>query len=140
MPVGTFAAAEDAAGLVNRNYEISPLVADFNDDGYLDIVRVNLAGPSRAFLSGGGTNGFLKVRLPDTPASLGAVVEVGLPGGTKISKQFTNGEGLASDQSHELIFGLANAKSIETVTVLYADGRMKRITPPPSVGKTLRIE
>ena len=140
MPDGTFGAAEDAAGLVNRNYEISPLVADFNDDGYLDIVRVNLAGPSRAFLSGGGTNGFLKVRLPDTPASLGAVVEVGLPGGTIISKQFTNGEGLASDQSHELIFGLANAKSIETVTVLYADGRMKRITPPPSVGKTLRIQ
>ena len=139
LPDGTFGAAEDATGLVNRNYEISPLVADFNDDGYRDVVRVNLAGPSRAFISGGGKNRFLKVRLSDTPSSIGALVEVTLPGGRILTKQFTSGEGLASDQSHELIFGLGSAKSIERVKVFYANGEVKQIAPP-AVGATLHVE
>jgi hypothetical protein len=138
LPDGKFATAEKAAGLVNRNYEISPLVADFNNDGYRDVVRVNLAGPSRAFLSGGGKNGFLKVRLPDIPRSLGALVEVVLPGGMKLTQQFTSGEGMSSDQSHELIFGLGGAKSVERMTVYYADGTTEEISPP-SVGQTVVI-
>ncbi len=139
LPDGTFGTAEDATGLTNRNYEITPLVADFNNDGYRDVVRVNLAGPSRAFLSGGGKNGFLKVQLPETPKSLGALVEVVVPGGGKLTQQFTSGEGLASDQSHEMIFGLGDAKSVESVTVYYADGMSKRIAAP-AVGQTLRIQ
>lgn len=137
LPDGTFATAEDATGLTNRNYEISPLLADFNNDGYVDVVRVNLAGPSRAFISSGGRNGFLKVRLPDAPRSLGALVELGVAG-TKLTKQFTSGEGLSSDQSHELIFGLANATSIDSVAIYYADGEIKHIAPP-AVGATLRV-
>lgn len=136
-PDGTFAAAEERAGLVNRNYEISPLVADFNNDGYRDVIRVNLAGPSRAFLSGGGLNSFLKVQLPDTPKSLGALVEVVVPGGATLTQQFTSGEGLSSDQSHEIIFGLGDATSVESVTVTYADGTSMRIASPP-VGQTIR--
>ena len=135
---GTFAAAEDAAGLVNRNYEISPLVADFNNDGYRDVIRVNLAGPSLAFLSSGGNNKFVKVRLPDTPRSLGALVEITLPDGRRLTQQFTSGEGLASDQSHELIFGLGTAESVERMTVYYADGTVREIEPP-AAGRTLRI-
>jgi len=139
LPDGTFATAEEATGLVNRNYEISPLVADFNNDGYRDVIRVNLAGPSRAFLSNGGKNGFLKVRLPDRPQSLGALVEVVLPGGKKLTQQFTSGEGLASDQSHELIFGLGDAKSIDRMIVYYADGTSIKFATP-SVGQTLHIQ
>lgn len=139
MPDGTFATAEEEAGIVNRNYEITPLVADFNNDGYRDVIRINLAGPSLAFLSKGGSNGFVKVQLADTPKSLGALVELKLPGGKKLTQQFTSGEGLCSDQSHELIFGLGKAKSVEAVTVYYADGTTKEVDPP-SVGKTLRIQ
>ena len=138
MPDGTFATAESEMGLDNRNYEITPLVADFNDDGYRDMVRVNLAGPSHAFLSGGGKNGFLKVRLAETPKSLGALVEVALPGGETLTQQFTSGEGLSSDQSHEMIFGLGDATAIERVTVTYADGTSLQIAPP-AVGETLLI-
>ena len=139
LPDGTFGSAEEAMGLVNRNYEISPLVADFNDDGYLDIIRVNLDGPSRAFLNSGGPNGFLKVRLPDNVHSLGAIVEVILADGKKLTKQFTSGEGLASDQSHDLIFGLGSTSSIEKVSISYANGTMERINQP-TVGTTLVIQ
>jgi hypothetical protein len=123
LPDGTFTAAEDEAGLANRNFAITPLVADFNNDGYRDVVHVNLAGPSRAFINDGGLNAYLKVRLPDTPASLGAMVEVTLDDGTTLTQQFTSGEGLASDQSHEMIFGLGTGRTIAGVGVHYADGR-----------------
>jgi len=139
LPDGTFGSASEATGLVNRNYEISPLVADFNDDGYLDVIRVNLDGPSRAFLNGGGPHRFLKVRLPDKVHSPGAVVEVILPGGKKLAKQFTSGEGLASDQSHVLIFGLGPASSVEEVNVYYASGTIQRIARR-TIGTTLVIQ
>ncbi len=138
LPDGTFGTGEAATGLTNRNYEISPLVADFNNDGYRDVVRVNLAGPSRAFISGGGKNAFLKVRLPDTPKSLGALVEVVISEERKLTQQFTSGEGLSSDQSHELIFGLGDAKSVESVTIHYADGTAIAIRSP-KVGETIQV-
>ena len=136
---GTFGSAEESTGLTNRNYEISPLTADFNNDGYLDVVRVNLAGPSRAFLSAGGKNNFLKIRLPDTPKSLGALVDVSVFGGKTVTKQFTSGEGLSSDQSHDLIIGLGREKSVERVKITYADGTMISIVAP-KIGETLRVQ
>jgi len=139
LPDGTFGSAEQVMELVNRNYEISPLVADFNNDGYRDVVRVNLAGPSRAFLNRGGKNRYLKIQLPDTPRSIGALVEVNTSDGTKLTQQFTSGEGLSSDQSHELIFGLGRTKTVENVRVFYANGTNIQIENP-SINKTLRIK
>src|SRR5207248_1621804 len=43
-PDHTFAAAEKAAGVENRYYAISPLVADLNQDGYPDLIYANLDG------------------------------------------------------------------------------------------------
>ena len=110
-PNGSFEAAEGAMGLVNRKYEITPLVADFNGDGYRDMIRINLSGKSRAFISNGGSNGFVKIRLPETAASLGAIVDATLSDGTHRTQQIASGEGLSSDQSHELIFGWARRKA-----------------------------
>ncbi len=42
---GEFAEVGAEAGVRNRAYGISPLVADFNADGYPDLVHVNLLGP-----------------------------------------------------------------------------------------------
>lgn len=122
-PANTFETAEKQMGLVNRNYEITPLLADFNNDGYRDMVRVNLAGKSRAFLNQGGPNGYVKVQLPEVVASLGAIVDATLSDGTTRTQQITSGEGLSSDQSHELIFGLGKAQKIDVLKVTYADGR-----------------
>ena len=130
LPDGTFGKAEDKLGLTNRNYEITPLVADFNNDGYRDVVRVNLAGPSRAFINGGGDAGYLKVRLPEVAKSLGALVELELAGGRKLTQQFTSGEGLASDQSHEMIFGLGTGSQVKRLVVTYADGSTREVNAP----------
>ena len=116
------------AGVVNKQYSIAPLTADFNADGRPDIVHINVAGKSQAFLSSGSAdNGYLKVRLPDTIASIGAKVEVTLGDGSIVRKVFSSGEGLLSDSSHVVIAGLGKQKAA-TVKVIYINGGTQQMT------------
>ncbi|MGI9295785.1 MAG: FG-GAP repeat domain-containing protein, partial [Pseudomonadales bacterium] len=124
---GEFAAVGKEAGVVNKRYSITPILADFNADGYPDIVHVNIAGRSQAFLSEGGDAGFLKVKLPNRVSSIAATVEVVLANGQTLSKPFVSGEGLCSDPSHVLIFGLSDQDATQ-VNVTYIDGRRETRT------------
>ena len=121
---GEFAAVGEAAGVANRFYGISPLTADFNQDGYPDLIHVNLEGPQKAFLSKGGDANYLKVKLPNTVMSVGAKVKVDLENGQSIYSTFVVGEGLCSDQSHVLTFGLDKQKAVN-ISVEYLDGRLE---------------
>lgn len=112
---GSFYEAGEEAGVINRHYGISPLTADFNQDGYPDLIHVNLLGPQNVFISKGGANGYLKVRLPNTVASIGSEVHVTLEDGNTLVQTFVVGEGLVSDQSHVLVFGLENQSAIRVV-------------------------
>ncbi len=118
----TFASVESKAGVVNRNYEIASILADFNGDGYLDQIRVNLAGKSRAFISNGGKNKYLKVKLPSTAEMIGSKVTVSLEDGTKLYDWHVSGEGLCSDQEHVLIFGLGETSKASSVVVMTPSG------------------
>ncbi len=118
---GEFAAVGADAGVVNPHYSISPLTADFNGDGYPDIVHVNIAGRSRVFLSNGGDHGYLKVKLPPTVESIGAVVSVTLDDGSEITKFYVSGEGLCGDSTRTIIVGLGTKKA-STVSVKYING------------------
>lgn len=129
-PDGTFAATEDRSGVVNRRYEITPLVADFNGDGYPDMIRVNLGGPAVAFIHKGGKNHYLKVRLPDVPASLGAKVTLTTASGGKLTDWLVVGEGLVCDQTHVLTFGLGQETTCSKLDVLYMDGRTATVDAP----------
>ena len=108
---GEFSEAGEDAGIVNREYGISPLTADFNQDGYPDLIHVNLLGAQNVFISKAGDNGYLKVKLPNTVESIGSQVQVTLDDGTTLIQTFVVGEGLVSDQSHVLIFGLGKQKA-----------------------------
>ena len=121
---GEFAAVGKEAGVVNKRYSISPLTADFNADGYPDIVHVNIAGRSQAFLSTGGDAGFLKVKLPNHVSSIAATVQVTLDDSTTLTKSFISGEGLCSDPSHVLVFGLDDQRAT-AVAVKFIDGTQK---------------
>lgn len=133
-----FAASESEMGLVNRNYEITPLLADFNNDGYRDMIRVNLAGPSYAYINSGGSNNYLKVQLPETAESIGAIVEIAYEDGSKRIQQFTSGEGLASDQSHEMIFGLGDKASVSEITATLVNGKTIQ-NGPANAGETVYL-
>ena len=121
-PSGEFAEIGEQAGVVNRRFSIVPLTADFNGDGRPDVVHINIAGKSKAFLSSGTSeNGYLKIRLPDTVKSIGAMVNIKLEDGKTLSKPYVSGEGLVSDSSHVIIAGLGVQKATE-IKVTYLDG------------------
>jgi len=118
---GEFAAVGKQAGVKNRLYGITPLTADFNQDGYPDLIHVNLLGPQKVFLSKGGDAQYLKVQLPNTVKSIGAKVAVTLEDGQVLRQVFVVGEGLCSDQSHILNFGLAK-QTVTDIAVEFLDG------------------
>ena len=122
---GEFAAAGKQAGIQNRYFGISPLTADFNNDGYPDLIHINLLGPQKVFLSRGGDANYLKIKLLNTVASVGAKVKVTLDDGTDLHNTFVVGEGLCSDQTHVLTFGLRDRKAT-AVSVRYLDGRVEQ--------------
>lgn len=121
-PNGEFAEIGAEAGVVNRRYSIVPLTADFNSDGRPDVVHINIAGKSKAFLSNADANdGFLKVDLGDGLNAIGAIATITLEDGSTLSKPYVSGEGLTSDSSHVIIVGLG-AQSATSVSVQYLDG------------------
>jgi len=115
-PGGKFVEAGAESGVRNRYYGISPVVSDFNQDGYPDLIHVNLQGPQQVFMSKGGDQGYLKVKLANTVESIGSQVSVTLDDGSTLVQYFVVGEGLCSDQSHVLTFGLGDKTATE-VTV-----------------------
>lgn len=119
---GEFSAVGKEAGVENKHYSISPVTADFNQDGYPDVVHINIAGKSKAFISKGGTANHLKVKLPNTIGSIAAKVSVTRTDGKTVNQAFISGEGLCSDQSHVLIFGLEQSQ-VSHVQVTYIDGQ-----------------
>lgn len=137
-PNQQFTSVEGVAGVENPYFGISPLTADFNDDGYPDILHVNLNGPVKAFLSNGGDSNYIKVKLEDNISSIGATVEVTTTNGKIYMMPYINGEGLCSDQSHTLIFGLGDEASIQSVSVEYLSGEIKAFENP-MINGTLKI-
>lgn len=123
----TFVSTEKISGVVNKHYGESQLIADFNRDGYPDIIYVNLEGPLRAFINDGGDNNFVTVTLKDNAESLGARVIVEKMDGTKLTKQVVTSTGFLSDQTPELFFGLGLDTAITSIEVIWPSGRTKTI-------------
>ncbi len=117
---GTFAAVEEQANTVNKNYAITPLTSDFNQDGYPDIVYSNLDGPLRIFLSDGGTAKYMKVRFPEQSKYIGAIAQVKITPLT-LTDVYVLGEGLGSDNTNVLTFGVQQ-DTVEQVTITYLNG------------------
>ena len=119
---GTFAAVEEQADVVNKNYAITPLSSDFNQDGYPDLVFANLAGKMKAHINKGGSANFIAFRVPENAKYAGAQITVTKKGGKKLSDVYVIGEGLASDQTSTLTFGLGAEKEVEAVQIKLSDG------------------
>lgn len=125
----TFAATEDKSGVSNPYYGITPLVSDFNNDGYLDMVWVNISSPTRAFINKGGDSRFFKVRFNETAENIGAKVVLTTSSGKILTEDYIIGEGLVSDQSAVIHFGLGN-EEIKSVKVIYTDGNEQELESP----------
>ncbi|NQU47265.1 MAG: CRTAC1 family protein, partial [Planctomycetes bacterium] len=124
-PDGGFQAVETTSGLANKNFGITQVVSDFNQDGWPDIVLANLNGPMRAFLNQGGDRHSLTVHLPDGPAWLNTRVTVTKADGSKLTRQLFASEGLCSDSTDALFFGLGTFNGAVKVDVHGPGGETK---------------
>ncbi len=127
---GKFTDREKESNTVNKAFEIAALAADFNEDGALDMVRINLQGQSKVQMSQGHGNNYLKLEMPNTAASLGAVATAKLSSGKRLIKHFITSEGLGSDSTHLLYFGLGENESVESVDIQYLKGPIQTIASP----------
>jgi hypothetical protein len=118
---GKFIPAYEPNPFANPQFGMTPLAGDFNGDGRPDIAQINIGGRSTVLLNKGGKNHYLKVVLPDTARSLGAIVSVKMLSGKIISKPFLVGKNLGGDSSHALFFGLEKDKATD-VMVQYING------------------
>ena len=132
-----FHPVEVAAGVENRHFGIAPVISDFNGDGWPDLFWANLNEPALAYISKGGEKKWLKVKLPNNAASLNAIVTVELESGDKLTKQLMTSQGLGSDQSRELIFGLGDGKA-GRVTIKFQDGDTA-LYDAPAAGSTINV-
>lgn len=126
---GTFAPTEEKSGVVNPHFAITSLVSDFNQDGYLDMIWVNIDTPSLAYINKGGDNNYLQVGLGESVAVQGAKVTVTTPAKT-LTEWLVTGEGLASDQTALLQFGLGKDTSVSNIKVWLANDKEINIDNP----------
>jgi len=133
----TFVPTEKKSGVVNPNFGITPLVSDFNNDGYLDFIWTNINSPSLAFINQGGTNNFIKIVLPKNAKTIGAKIEIATPN-KKLFEWLISGEGLASDQTNSIHFGLGTEKEVKTITITLIDGS-KIFVENPEINTQIKI-
>ena len=126
---GTFAPTEEESGLTNPHFAITSLVSDFNQDGYLDMIWVNIDTPALAYINKGGTNNYLQVDLGESVNVQGAKVTVTTPTKT-LTEWLVTGEGLASDQTALLQFGLGKESRVLNIKVWLANDNEISIDNP----------
>lgn len=126
----TFRPVEKVAGAENRLFGIAPIVSDFNQDGWPDLVWANLDGQSLAYLNNGDDHSWVKVRLPNTAASINARVSVTDASGQTQTKQLITSQGLGSDQGRDLIFGLGAELSVAHIKVVFQNGVIRTVEDP----------
>ncbi len=124
LPDGTFVESADTAGVASTNLGRGGQLADFNLDGWLDLVVVNRHVPAEMWRNtGAGDAGFAAFRLqqpgPNRDA-IGAWVEV-RRGDAVDRQEITVGGGHASGRLGWVHFGLADATTAD-VRVIWPDG------------------
>lgn len=127
---GTFAAVEDQANAINKNFGIAPLTSDFNQDGYPDLAFSNLDGPAIVRLNEGGDANYIAVRLPENAKYVGANITVTKLDGSTLMDAYVTGEGLCSDQTSTVTFGLGSDTSVKSVQLALPDGSTQDIASP----------
>lgn len=120
---GIFRPIEEASNGGDPQFGISPIVADLNGDMWPDLVWSNLVGKARGLINNGaGSKRSIKVRMPNNVASLGAVVTIERSDGVTLTQHIYTSEGLSSDQTRNLFFGLGETAIVERMTIAYSSG------------------
>ena len=103
------------------------VLADFDDDGYIDIYLRNLDAEARYFHNTGGTHHWIRVQLEGTRSNrdaVGSVVRVTAGGRTQL-RQVTAGEGFFSSHDKRVLVGLGDSTAAD-IEVRWPSGLVQR--------------
>lgn len=111
------------------------LTIDLDDDGYLDLLRRDLAGPTLVQQSTCGDAGWLRVRLhapgPNTGA-VGARVIAHVGGRTFARSVLAGGTSYGSGGPPEVHLGLGDVDSVDTLEIRWPDGGVSWVYGEPT--------
>ncbi len=99
-------------------------VADFDNDGHMDIAVNSVGGKLVLLRSTGGSGHWLEVSLPRFAP--GAVVTAVLPDGRRLVRTVLAGSSYLSSEDPRVHFGLGDATTVTELIVRYPDGRTTR--------------
>ncbi|MBA2320381.1 MAG: CRTAC1 family protein [Deltaproteobacteria bacterium] len=124
---GKYTDSAPALGMDDMGIGRGGVLADFNNDGFLDVVKRDVSGSSIAYLSMCDTNAWTRIRLhgvaPNTFA-IGAKVRVTAGGKVQTNWVRAGGLSLGSSGPPEAHFGLGLADTIDRIEIVWPDGRV----------------
>ena len=124
---GEFADATAAVGLPTslRLNARGLAVADYDNDGDLDVAINSIGGRLVLLRNSGATGHWLEVTLPDFAP--GTVVTAVLPNGRRLVREVRAGSSYLSSEDPRVHFGLGAVARVSELVVRYPDGRVTRL-------------
>ena len=102
------------------------VLADLNQDGWLDLIKRDLSGPDVVYLSRCGSAHWLVMSLDDPESAnrfgVGATVRISANGQEWERTVTAGGTGFGSGGPPELHFGLGDLASVDRIDVSWPDG------------------
>lgn len=122
---GTFAVASGTGLDIDSSFSYGSAVADYNNDGFLDLAILNAYGTkTQLWKNNGGSNNWFKVNLEGTISNrdgVGSIIEVTL-GSQKFIRSTHCGISYQSQNSFTETIGIGQAAVIDTVKIKWPSG------------------
>jgi enediyne biosynthesis protein E4 len=127
MDEGSFVDEGQDWGFADEAYTRGLIAADFNRDGWVDVVKQRLDAGARMLVSRCGEAAWLGVELQDYTENrfgIGARIQIVANGVSHTRWLTAGGFSVFSSGPPEALFGLGDAETVESLTVTWPDGEV----------------